>query len=184
MTTAIEVLSTLPAQVMLFDRVSTDFGATWKTVIFLKENRERIQAFGDKPNVSIRTGCYRLENLENKVFPSFRDVHIVNVLIGINNLAYYESFLNYCADDRLNVFEGLSTQTNIELIILDEDMNVVKRVNVKNQIRRLIEVIASTLYSQKNVWTDDQFDIAKAALIEKLPDLKKLWRKYSKYITD
>jgi hypothetical protein len=166
-TNAVDVLKGLPTQVMLFDRISLDNGISWNTALFIKDRSTTIGGFGEQPNISIRAGRYTVDGVD-----------IVNVLVKINKDTYYESFLNYYHDDRLNAFEDLSVQKKIPVFFLDEKTNIVKSTVTNNQIRNVIKGY-SIIISNSVPWTDNQFDEGKAEFFVKFPDLLQLWNKYA-----
>ncbi len=163
-TTAPEIIKILPAGVALYDKVLVE--GKEMIVLFVKEEDGYINKWGKSPVVELRTGLMGNEK-----------VMACPMIINVNQNAdlFYELWINYHGNLGKEVFELLQEQTNIIIIITNEN-NISKRtISVGNNFNKEMLADINERLKKSEPWGMDEFDETKDSIIAKYPSVKHLW---------
>ncbi|AWI06744.1 hypothetical protein [Clostridium drakei] len=151
-----EFLKNIPCGYMVMDSVDIN-GTGYKTTIFIKTQTKLIKRLGYSPTIEIRAGILNIDSIP-----------VLNIQLRINmsDRLHFEGFLNYMTENELPAFKDFSTIDNINLVFVNERMEIVTIVKVKNDIKEDFKRF-SEIASQSKTWSMSDFDEAKAKLMNR-----------------
>jgi len=153
------VITNAPIGSMIKARVT--LAGVAQTAYLIREDRKRIDRLGESLFVVIRTGLI----VE-------RGVHLVPVLLSIENGPPYECWFNYHqAGDGRDYFNDLSTQERIPILIYAS--KIARRLTVPNYLGPLFANYAAAMPAQP--WTMQAFNAARNLVYARYPEVNDLW---------
>lgn len=149
---------------MGYQKYSED-GFNWRVGFFIKEATKYIKRLGYNPSVEIRMG-----------FRVINGVMLVPLLVRFNmdDDMIYETWLNYHTDMCKEAFEYLSKQDTINFPFLNENMENLRNIAIKNEIQEEFVEIKQRILSLKP-WSTEMYSKAQNELFKKYPSVKELF---------